>query len=104
MVFHDENNGGCMSVLIKDMEIPKCCDDCYLNYDQIHCIITGTQFYYNSDFDCGEERLPDCPLIEILPEHHGDLIDRNYLIKESLTEGDIDTKQIYDAPMIVKAE
>ena len=70
MVSHDENNGGCMSVLIKDMEIPKCCDDCHLNYDQIHCIITGTQFYYNDDFDCGEERLPDCPLIEIIKDEN----------------------------------
>lgn len=69
-----------MSVLIKDMKMPKNCSDCPLNYDMMSCMITGTRWWSDTmvlmDFDCQESRLYDCPLVE-LPEHHGRLIDEN---------------------------
>ena len=67
-----------MSVLIKNINIPKCCSDCPLNYDQMSCIITGTEWWSDKmilmDFDSDKERLYNCPLIEI-PTPHGRLID-----------------------------
>ena len=67
-----------MSVLIKNINIPKCCSDCPLNYDQMSCIITGTGWWSDRmilmDFDCDKERLYNCPLVEISTPH-GRLID-----------------------------
>lgn len=72
-----------MSVLIKGMEMPKCCMDCTLNYDQMSCSVTGTGWWSDSmmlmDFDSAKERLYDCPLIEV-PTPHGELVDRGGLI------------------------
>ena len=71
-----------MSILIKGMEIPKNCQDCPLNYDQMACIVTGTGWWSDTmvlmDFDSDKERLYDCPLIEI-PTPHGRLIDADKL-------------------------
>ena len=67
-----------MSVLIKDIKMPKCCSDCPLEYDQMRCSIAGynwyDQDYLDIGFDPNKDRLPECPLIEF-PEHHGRLID-----------------------------
>lgn len=67
-----------MSILIKGMQIPQSCSDCRLNYDQCACSVTGTRWWSDTmvllGFNCDEERLYDCPLVE-LPEHHGRLID-----------------------------
>lgn len=84
-----------MSVLIKGMKMPKNCNGC----DFMCCLR-----HFNI---LNDDRPSDCPIIAELPEKHGDLIDRNYLIKESLAEGAygyVDTKEIYDAPAIIKAE
>lgn len=53
-----------MSILIKGMTMPKCCDDCNLLYDCCSCIVTGHKVKWDSE----RKRLPDCPLIE-LPDH-----------------------------------
>ena len=67
-----------MSILIKGMEMPKCCDECALLYDAICCIVTTTSLWsypaHERIIDSSEERLPDCPLIEV-PDGHGGLID-----------------------------
>ena len=54
------------------MEIPKCCDDCPLNYDGISCRATGRIFYERKDgrvldciIDTSEQRFPDCPITVI---------------------------------------
>lgn len=70
-----------MSVLIKGMEMTKCCVECEWHeyyggdYDWVHaCRRTGTMPIENAE----TERANDCPLVEV-PEPHGDLIDRDAL-------------------------
>ena len=91
-----------MSILINGMQMPKNCNECPLTLFGKYCRINKTYTTYI--------KLPmrpeHCPLTE-LPEHHGDLIDRNDLIKESMVDGAygyVSTKEIYDAPTIVEAE
>ena len=71
-----------MSVLIRGMEMPKCCADCPLNYDQMACIVTGTRWWSDTvvlmDFGSDKERLYDCPLVEV-KEPHGRLGDLDKL-------------------------
>lgn len=70
-----------MSILIKDMDMPKNCSDCPLNYDQMSCSVTGTGWWSDTmvlmDFDSCKERLYNCPLVEI-PTPHGRLIDATF--------------------------
>ena len=82
--------------------MPQKCYECDFEYDIYHCPL----IHEDTDEVRNNKRLDGCPLIG-LPEHHGDLIDRNDLIKESLADGAygyVDTKEIYDAPTIVEAE
>lgn len=56
-----------MSIFIKDMEMPKSCDTCFLSkWDTCN-----ERFYCMFD---------DCPLVEV-PAPHGNLIDTDALIK-----------------------
>lgn len=59
-----------MSVLIKDMEMPNNCSDCLLEYDQYRCQICGCnwyeQDYIDIGFDANKDRLPECPLFQIV--------------------------------------
>lgn len=48
-----------MKVMI-DMEMPKCCSDCPILYDDMLCPITGTNIADWNEID--KQRLPDCPL------------------------------------------
>lgn len=79
-----------MSILIKDMEMPKSCDTCdfgRLRYsfpwtDRKHGWNCQVDFYHNGKYtkireaDYGKPVIPnDCPLIPVPP--HGDLIDRD---------------------------
>ena len=72
-----------MSVLIRGMEMPKSCSDCF------------AEQRIGSDFGCGvigfedgnttcftNERREDCPLVPVPP--HGDLISREWLVDISL--------------------
>ena len=71
-----------LSILVKDMLLPKSCYECPLNtgeyspaeYEKRYCAITDRSMYL-SDY---KKRPSDCPLVE-LPEEHGDLIDRQLL-------------------------
>lgn len=68
-----------MSVLIKGMETPSCCDDCWALDDfgdYPVCRITGEQRGYN--FRTREKRMDKCPLVPVPP--HGRLIDRQAAI------------------------
>ncbi len=80
-----------MSVLIRGMSGYECCADCefcggLIMPDGIYtcdCPPTrGMNITRAIEEDC---KSPDCPLVE-LPEKHGDLIDRDALIKD-LTNG-----------------
>lgn len=67
-----------MSKLIVEMEMPRNCDECEVNYDCAFCGITGSAFYGNTqmpNFMPDEQKLPDCPIKGVLPETHGRLID-----------------------------
>ena len=74
-----------MSILIKGIEMPQCCQDCPLNYDQMECAVTGTAWWSDSmvlvGFDSEKERLYDCPLIEV-PTPHGRLADLDKMISD----------------------
>ena len=55
-----------MSILIKNIEMPKCCYDCPFlddNGDYPFCIVTSDQRGYN--FNIRNLRMPSCPLEEI---------------------------------------
>ena len=63
-----------MSILIKDMQMPTCCDNCWAldDYgDYPRCRITEEQRGYN--FPIREKRMDTCPIVELPP--HGRLID-----------------------------
>lgn len=64
-----------MSILIKGMEMPEDCFSCPLK-EEGFCNITNA---YAGRIN---ERNRDCPLVE-LPEHHGRLVDADYLEKHA---------------------
>ena len=67
-----------MSVIVKGMEMPKCCAYCEIQYDGV-CQMNTVE----SIDDIAYDGRPDwCPLVE-LPEHHGDLIDRQKLLEDN---------------------
>ena len=67
-----------MDLLIKNMEMPKecyCCRLVQLNKDGfLDCLILGKACSMSS-------RHPDCPLVEV--PAHGDLIDKNKILKRA---------------------
>ena len=97
-----------MAVQINDMEMPKSCADCLMMQDEyVSCRLTGS-WEWTDEFIPSKERLKDCPLIEV-PEPHGDLIDRDALLKGegrymiSLSKCGIDINEIERAPTIIPA-
>ena len=66
-----------MSVIVKNMEMPKNCKDCPFSDHEAWCLIPGSwrERYYCPD----DERSADCPLIELPP--HGRLT-----AKKTITE------------------
>jgi hypothetical protein len=61
-----------MSILIRDMKMPRCCDECWAmdDYgDYPRCRITGEQHGYPFRYE--EYRMPDCPLRPAPEEKHG---------------------------------
>lgn len=69
-----------MSILIKDMKMPKRCEDCVMyrhnaEYDYAYCCISSVNVLGH-----GNARLNNCPLIEV-PTPHGRLIDADELHK-----------------------
>lgn len=96
-----------MSVFVKGMEMPECCDDCFT--DEYACDLWSELSLHET----GEKRHPDCPLIEV-KEPHGRLLDGDALIKDLENRwnvnDDIDfcNKEvwhgIYDAPTVIESE
>ena len=71
-----------MSILIKGMEMPTQCYDCYLvamDYDN------GNLYCKHLDKEIADwsDRLPNCPLVPVPP--HGRLIDADALLKDGWT-------------------
>lgn len=67
-----------MSIMIKDMEMPKTCKECPFSDHEAWCLIPGDwreRYYIPKD-----ERSKYCPLIELPP--HGRLIDADKLMKK----------------------
>lgn len=89
-----------MSILIKGMEMPKNCDECFLSEWNL----------FNERFYCPFD---DCQLIEV-PTPHGDLIDRDALEKAGRYEVYIAkgvtrvcfifNGQLYELPTVIEAE
>ena len=98
-----------MGVYIKGMEMPKNCMLCPLCVEEADpangemCMVTGTLMP-----PCTRERLDNCPLVPVPP--HGDLIDRDALMKGegryiiSFGKEGIDVVEINRAPTIILAE
>lgn len=73
-----------MSVLIKGMEMPKQCYDCYLiakdpDCEKLYCK------HLNQDITDWSDVLKDCPLVEV-PTPHGNLIDIDLVMNMLKTE------------------
>lgn len=102
-----------MSILIKNMEMPKRCEDCFCyrhnaEYDYAYCNISSVNVLGN-----GSARLNSCPLIPVPP--HGRLIDGDVAEAIYFTDEDADGKDFYDGilysadfisnqPTIIEAE
>ena len=69
-----------MSVVIKGMKMPKCCDVCqFSDWSNLHQTALCKVYDYEPCFEnysqeYTSKRSNNCPLVE-LPEHHGRLID-----------------------------
>ena len=96
-----------MSVLIKNMEMPKNCDEC--NIRDIHLCKLWMGMTISQRI---EGKHPDCPLVEV-KEPHGDLVDKDKLMQEFM-DSDLDHLQrddwkeviqiVSDADVVIEAE
>lgn len=69
--------------LIVEMDMPRCCADCPLldeRGDYPMCIATQETRGYN--FDTRNKKMDKCPINGVLPDEHGDLIDRDALLEK----------------------
>mgnify|MGYP006908843368 CR=1 FL=1 len=96
-----------MSVLIRDMEMPKNCAECrFRQYE--YCDMQRQDVYAVNimDYALSLERHPDCPLIELPP--HGRLIDADELANKTFYSATsapyITYKKFMDAPTVIEAE
>ncbi len=73
-----------MSILIKGMKIPSCCDGCsFSDWSNLHQTVCCKIRYYEPCFayhsrEYEDKRADFCPLVEV-PEPHGRLIDGDAL-------------------------
>lgn len=68
-----------MSVLIKGMDMPKSCAFCPCRNGYMMCQALASDFHLiREGFDFAEERLPNCPLVEV-ETPHGRLVDADKL-------------------------
>lgn len=93
-----------MSKLIVEMEMPKCCWECA-------CCDTEYQYCGASrkQLDDLNERPNWCPIVGVLPDEHGDLIDRDELRKMNVFSQEfnryvVPMMYIEDAKPIIEAE
>lgn len=97
-----------MSVIVKGMEMPKCCAYCEIQYDGV-CQMNTVESIDDIAYDGRPEW---CPLVE-LPEKHGRLIDADELKGQYPHDSDweypVNTNEyvvqtINEAPTIIEAE
>ena len=87
-----------MSLLIKGMEMPECCEVCpCYNWIEDICRIT------ESPNDFSDARIEDCPLVEVSTPH-GRLIDADNLDCPLGWQGEIVRETVKTAPTIIEAE
>ena len=97
-----------MSILIKGFEMPCECRECpmemfYINCGETRCRATNkllAEDYKATPFD---DRPEWCPLVEV-PEPHGDLIDKDALIRSIPNEEAASKMAVHYAPTIIEAE
>lgn len=53
-----------MAVVVKDLNMPKCCNECQMCYEYVrdHCWKNG-DWFSRSGFDPEKSRLPECQLM-----------------------------------------
>ena len=99
-----------MSILIKGMDMPTSCYKCQIRQRDgmdIVCPVAHERFSV-TDVNILGYRLDNCPLVPVPP--HGDLIDRDSLMKGegryiiSFGKEGIDVVEINRAPTIIPAE
>ena len=96
-----------MGIYIKGMKMPEKCGSCDLFHVEspMHC--TVVKGHKTVDAPYGMPRPDWCPLVEV-PEQHGDLIDRDALLKKTINNPlhapYIVAKDIRDMPTIIEAE
>lgn len=96
-----------MSVLIKGGKMPRCCEECPLNYDYYRCNALGDRFDDREEIVFETQRLSDCPLVEVPP--HGRLIDADKLKEHKYHDSDryenaVSVAQIDWAPTVIESE
>lgn len=84
-----------MSVLIKGMKMPQTCTMCWLSPI---CPVWVKEVSRHKGYN---DRLPDCPLVEV-PTPHGRLIDADELMLKSVSG--TESYHISAAPTIIEAE
>ena len=88
-----------MSKLIVEMEMPKACpcDLIGVGYDMYCSAVSGIPKRVAEYDECVKNGTrPDwCPICGVLPDEHGDLIDRDELLKECYPDDEFDAHVIY---------
>lgn len=100
-----------MSVLIRNMEMPKSCYECKLDLRTDVCLAFCEWNAEHPYSIRATDRLPDCPLVE-LPEKHGRLIDVDALVTADICHDwngcvlsdDYSEECTRKAPTVIKAE
>ena len=102
-----------MSILIKGLIMPSCCDGCtFSDWSNLHQTASCKLHDYDpcfSDYsrEYTDKRADFCPLVEI-PEPHGELIDRDALLRNTIlcvTHPPYITRpDVVDAPAIIARE
>ena len=97
-----------MSIFLRGVDMPECCGGCPCCYEKADgsCFCTAVKDGEPCDIENLDQRLPNCPA-EDVPEPHGDLIDRDYLLNSTkVLFNDIVINQwsAINAPTIIEAE
>ncbi len=97
-----------MSIFLRGVDMPECCCGCPCCYEKADgsCFCTAVKDGELCDIEDIDQRLPNCPA-EDVPEPHGDLIDRDYLLNSTkvlFNDIVINHWSAINAPTIIKAE
>lgn len=95
-----------MSILIKGMEMPTDCTECWFRKTARHEYLVDCQICpFTGDTTPYTKRKDNCPLVPV--PKHGRLIDADALMDEAYQPGAygyVDAIQIENAPTIISAE